>query len=332
MIDIRGLAERVGLKKTIKKLSPAVRRLRRWRNSMGGLKANRADIDLLYRLLYDAVHDLDRSLPITKTQTETAFASQWEHLPKGRFLLSDPVFRDNITDIITNEELLLKPEWFKDKRVLDAGCGNGRWAFGLAKLGVNLTAVDVNSVAIEEAKRAQEDINITKRFKVSSLEDINQNLSGEKFDLVWSWGVVHHCHSFNRSLENLCDLVCDGGVLFLYLYGRESLAMDEDVALFKERLRYNSLSSAKEKMAFLTKKARGKMDQIHVVHDIYAPLINRRLDFEYVEGFLRKRGFGVIERTKDHPEIWIRAVKAESDEAIAPYKLPYPQSPFWFER
>ena len=63
---------------------------------------------------------------------------------EGGVLLSDPWFRENVTRILTEEELQIRPEWFAGKRVLDAGCGRGRWSYGFASLGTDVTSVDVN--------------------------------------------------------------------------------------------------------------------------------------------------------------------------------------------
>lgn len=292
----------------------------------------KSDVEALYHLLYEAVHDLQASLPLATRQTEDAFADQWEHLPTGRFLLSDNDFRKNITDILTKEEILLAPEWFKGKRVLDAGCGNGRWAYGLAKLGVDLTCADVNPVAIASTKNALAKIDVPKRFVITELEAIGEKLAGEKFDLVFSWGVVHHCRSFNESLRNICSLVADGGVIFMYLYGRESMTIDADVALFKERVKYNMLPTMEAKHSFLLEKAHGDLNEVHVQHDIYSPLINRRLDYEYVEKFLKEEGFSSVERVKEHTEIWVRGVKGDDDSLIADHILPKPSAPYWFQK
>src|SRR5207253_1358001 len=118
------------------------------------------------------------------------------------------------------------------------GCGNGRWSFGLASLGAHLTCVDINPVAVEKTRAALEGCDVPKTFLVSPLEDVAAVLRGRRFDLVFSWGVLHHARSFTRALEALASLVKPDGVLYLYLYGRQTLSFAADIALFKERVRY----------------------------------------------------------------------------------------------
>lgn len=305
--------------------------VRIYRDIKRRLKSQRKQIDNLYKLLYNMVHDLEESVNLTAAQTAVSFSDQWKKFPDGDFLLSDPWFKSNVADIIEKEELQISREWIKGKKVLDAGCGNGRWSYGLAQLGGDMTCVDINQSAIDATKEALKECNVEKQFTLSPLETVADKLSGQQFDLVYSWGVVHHCQSFNKSLNQLCSLVKDDGVLFLYLYGRERLNMTDDIELFKERIAYNLLDSEADKLKFLMKKAKGDRKKLNMLHDYYSPLINRRLDYSYVKGFLENRGFELVERNKKHPELFIRAVKSKTSDVINHF-LPEPQAPFWFQR
>jgi SAM-dependent methyltransferase len=288
------------------------------------------ETDALYRLLYDLVHDNEQALSLACIQTQNAFASQWEDLPNGNALLSDPWFRHNVRRILCEEEIQINPNWFMGKSILDAGCGNGRWSYGFAQLGANITAVDVSLVALNNTEKALEKLSVNKEFIHSSLEDLNTHCSSQ-FDLVFSWGVAHHCKSFNQSLDQLMQRVKEGGMLYLYLYGRESCSYKEDLKLFKERIFYNSLLTEVEKLSFLQKKSKGDKSKLHIFHDLYAPLINRRLSFPYVKEFLTKRGMHNIERTIDHTELFIRAFKGDASD-LKKNILPKKIRPFWFER
>jgi len=302
----------------------------KWLRQFSPLKSNR-ESDALYRLLYMLVHDKERSLELSALQTQQSFAKQWSDLQAGNALLSDAWFKQNVTRILCEEELLLKPEWFKGKRVLDAGCGNGRWSYGLAKLGSDVTAVDINTSALESAKKSLTENHLSARFVQSPLESLDQALGSEQFDLVFSWGVVHHCVSFNESMKQIAQRVKDGGILYVYLYGRESMPFEVDLELFKQRITYNTLASWPEKEAFLLKKANGDPAQVHIAHDVYAPLLNRRLQFGEVQELLLSHGFSHIERTIDHTELFIRAVKGVKP-IDQQWLLPAKQKPFWFER
>lgn len=291
---------------------------------------SKAECNALYRLLYQLMHDKEQALALSALQTQEAFSTQWKDLPQGNALLSDPWFKSHVDKILCEEELLLKPEWFAGKHVLDAGCGNGRWSYGFAKLGASVTAVDINTSALEATKKALQEFETPKNFVHSALETLDK-LPLNAYDLVFSWGVIHHCQSFNKALDQLLKRVKEGGIIYLYLYGRESFSFDADLELFKERVIYNTLPTWNEKLQFLMEKSGGDRNRLHINHDIYAPLINRRLQFDEVRAVLSAQGFSHIERTIDHTELFIRAVKGPKN-IDQQWVLPKKKPPFWFER
>lgn len=285
-------------------------------------RADKKEVDALYKLLYHLIHDLDNSLDISSNQTKESFGFQWDQLSSGEYMLSDPWFKNSVERIICEEEIRVKKEWFEGKSVLDAGCGGGRWSYGLAKLGARVTAVDINDSALYRTKEALEGIGTSHNFIKSPLESLDENLGDEKFDLVWSWGVVHHCKSFNKSFEQLCNRVKEGGMIYLYLYGRESVDFQSDINLFKNRLYYNTLPNWEEKKNFLIEKGGGDPNRIHQMHDIYSPLLNRRLEFDQMEELLFKYGFSDITRINSSTELHIRAVKGQNANQLKEHFLP----------
>ena len=290
---------------------------------------NKNELDLLYRILYDQVHDFDESMEISSEKnTQETFAKQWEKYKEGYYLLSDPWFKKNLTRIICEEEILIHSDWFKGKEILDAGCGNGRWTHGLCKLEAKVTSVDINIKAIEEAKNGISELENKPKFVNTSLEEINQNVHGS-FDLVFSWGVLHHCKSFTQSLNNLASLVKEGGIIYLYLYGRETNSMKEDLELFKKRVHYNLMLDEQEQYNFLYEEANGDVTRIHNLHDNFAPLINRRHEYEDIKQRLEKLGFNNVTRTIDHSELFIRAFKGDFKDTN--YLLNPKKPPYWFQ-
>jgi 2-polyprenyl-3-methyl-5-hydroxy-6-metoxy-1,4-benzoquinol methylase len=292
-------------------------------------RADKKEVDTLYKLLYHLIHDLDNSLDISSEQTKESFGFQWDQLSSGEYMLSDPWFKNSVERIICEEETRVKKEWFEGKNVLDAGCGGGRWSYGLAKLGALVTAVDINDSALYRTREALEGMGTSHNFIKSPLESLDEYLGDEKFDLVWSWGVVHHCKSFNKSFEQLCNRVKEGGMIYLYLYGRESVDFQSDINLFKDRLYYNTLPSWEEKEIFLIEKGGGDPNRIHQMHDIYSPLLNRRLEFNQMEELLLKYGFSDITRTNSSTELHIRAVKGQNANQVKEYFLPPFEGTSW---
>jgi len=126
------------------------------------------------------------------------------------------------------------------------------------------------------------------------------------------------------------NLVKDGGFIHIYLYGRESLPYEEDINLFKNRVYYNTLPTYGQKEKFLIDKANGDSTKLHQNHDIFSPLLNRRLDYDNVKKMLEENGFAYVTRTIQNGEITVRAVKGairpEDDKMIL-----HPESnPAWY--
>ncbi len=296
------------------------------------IERNKQDIDSLYKLLYNQIHDLDSALPIAAAQTVGAFSFQWSNLREGEAMLSDKWFKENVTNIIADHELLLSKDWFKGKEAIDCGCGGGRWSYGLAKLGANITAVDVNQSAVDATKDEMRDINVQKQFIVTPLEDLSAHLGGKKFDLAWSWGVLPFVSSFTQSFQQVMDCVKDGGFIYVNLYGRETLNYEQDIDLFKNRIRYNTLPSWEEKEKFLIEKAGGNKEKVHQNHDMFSPLLNRRFEYSFIKKTLEDNGFTDVVRTVNSTELYIRAVKKAinpADKAMIGYT---PKKEWWFSK
>lgn len=291
-----------------------------------------SELDALYALLYTLIHDRDRAPDLAALQSREAFDTQWRKHPDGEAMLSDAWFRDNVERLIADEELQIRRAWFAGRSALDCGCGTGRWSYGLARLGMAVTAVDVNESALEATRAATSGLGAPMRFVRSELESLDAALpADQRFDLVWCWGVLPFVSSFTASLESIARRVSDDGILYLYLFGREKMPFAEDLAHFKLRVRYNTLQTSEERYNFLLQQAGGDPWRVHQKHDALAPLIGRRFHFAEVEAMLRRLGFATVTRVKQHPELFIRATRR--DEAfLADHLLPDPGPPYWMER
>src|SRR5215510_1402260 len=104
-------------------------------------------------------------------------------------------------------------EFFKGKKVLDAGCGNGRFAYYAAKYGAEVWAIDLGP-AVEVARRNTEERNV--HVVQADLHDPPFAL--ESFDFIYSIGVLHHLPDPEAAFQNLLRFLKPGGVVQIYLY------------------------------------------------------------------------------------------------------------------
>ncbi len=110
---------------------------------------------------------------------------------------------------------------YKNKEVLEIGCGLGTMLMNWAQNGAQCTGVDLNPTSIEQTK---------KRFKTHKLkgniklEDANHlPFKDNQFDYVYSWGVLHHSPNLDVSIKELFRVLKPGGGFGIMLYNRESL-------------------------------------------------------------------------------------------------------------
>jgi SAM-dependent methyltransferase len=250
----------------------------------------------LNQLLRELIFQNNLTRSPTASQTRESFDYQWREVGEGAWMPSNPDFLKKTPDMIFKLTQLPR-EWFPGKRVLDAGCGSGRWTYGLLKLGAQVTAFDQSKGALEEARALVEGLGIVEFLQRDLLE---LDLKPNSFDLVWCFGVAHHTENPIKAIKNLISIVAPGGYLFMMLYGYpESTESFHEQATYGEwRRRLLPLSFA-EKVEILRKHYPEEL--VHGYFDAVSPQINELFTWEWIQSFLQNEGFDSIRRTLDNP-------------------------------
>jgi len=112
----------------------------------------------------------------------------------------------------------LTPLDFKNKTVLDAGCGMGRNSFWALEYGAReALAFDLDERSVESARKNLQEF-YTAGVEQHSIYDINWR---ERFDIVMCIGVLHHLENPKSALINLFKALRPGGKLVLWVYSFE---------------------------------------------------------------------------------------------------------------
>jgi SAM-dependent methyltransferase len=229
-----------------------------------------------------------------ETQTRASFDFQWAHMASGRGLPTDPAFMAGLEDHISAITRLPR-EWFAGKRVVDVGCGIGRYSFGLLKLGASVTACDQSEAAL--AQTAELCAPFRDRLTLKKIDLLEWNEPGD-FDLAFSFGVVHHTGNTYLATENVCRKVRPGGRVYLMIYGVPTTRPE-----LLEVNEYDQVAAAVHDLSFDQRKAwlldRFGADAAHGWFDAVSPRINDRLTFEEIHDLLTELGFINIARTVD---------------------------------
>lgn len=102
-------------------------------------------------------------------------------------------------------------------KALDAGCGGGRYAVALKRLGFErVIGLDISKEMIRDAARRVRALGISGvRFVAGST--LKMPFKDNSFDFVFSNGVLHHTTDWKRGVAELLRVLKPGGSGFLYL-------------------------------------------------------------------------------------------------------------------
>jgi SAM-dependent methyltransferase len=113
------------------------------------------------------------------------------------------------------------PQW-RDKKVLEIGCGLGTESVQFARAGARLTAVDLSGESLALAKKRFEVYGLSARFLQGDVEQLSDWLPVEPFDLIWSFGVLHHTPNPARAIAQLRRYLAPAGELRIMVYSKIS--------------------------------------------------------------------------------------------------------------
>jgi 2-polyprenyl-3-methyl-5-hydroxy-6-metoxy-1,4-benzoquinol methylase len=126
--------------------------------------------------------------------------------------------------IVTAEESLkemLGVETLQGKSFLDIGSGSGLFSLAARRLGATVHSFDFDSQSFActtELRNRYFRGDANWRVEQGSALDAQYVSSLGSFDVVYSWGVLHHTGKMWQALENACLPVKDGGKLFIAIY------------------------------------------------------------------------------------------------------------------
>jgi SAM-dependent methyltransferase len=111
-----------------------------------------------------------------------------------------------------------------NKSFLDVGCGSGLFSIAAMRLRAkNVLGLDVDPMSVatsqRNAARWLNDVSSISFRRLSALDENQMNALG-MFDLVYSWGVLHHTGNMKQALENVAQRVAPGGLLMVAIYNK----------------------------------------------------------------------------------------------------------------
>jgi len=112
---------------------------------------------------------------------------------------------------------------WKGKKVLEVGCGLGTDATNFARAGADYTGVELSQSSMELAKKRFEVFGLKGRFFLGNGEELSRVIpEGETFDLIYSFGVIHHTPDPAQVIREIRKLMHPGSELRVMLYAKTS--------------------------------------------------------------------------------------------------------------
>jgi SAM-dependent methyltransferase len=108
----------------------------------------------------------------------------------------------------------------RDKSVLEIGCGNGADGAMFALHGARYTGVDLTEEAVEATRQHFAFLGLGGEFQCENAEQLG--FADDSFDIVYSFGVLHHTPNPQRAVDEVHRVLRPGGSALVMLYHRHS--------------------------------------------------------------------------------------------------------------
>ena len=112
-------------------------------------------------------------------------------------------------------------EW-NGKKVLEIGCGLATAGINFARYGAEYTGVELSEESLELSKKRFEVYNQRGEFYHGNAENLSDFLPEEKYNLIYSWGVIHHTPHPEKVINEASKYLSKDGVFKLMMYASES--------------------------------------------------------------------------------------------------------------
>jgi SAM-dependent methyltransferase len=115
-------------------------------------------------------------------------------------------------------------ERWRGKKVLEIGCGIGTDTINFARHGARVTAVDLTEKSLEVARQRAEVFGLASsiQFIQANAEELSSFVPVEPYDLVYSFGVIHHTPHPERVIQQIRKYVRPGSSVRIMVYNRWS--------------------------------------------------------------------------------------------------------------
>ncbi len=172
---------------------------------------------------------------------------------------------------------------FKDKKILEVGCGAGFDAYNITKEGAIYTGIDITPENIDRTTTHLSFFNLGGEILEADAEKLPFN--GSEFDIVFSNGVLHHTPDMEQAFSEVYRVLKGNGKFYVILYHKNSIFYWAKLFLLDHILR----------LGFLKMNFKDRVSMIEYTTSNAKPLVNVYSKKE-VKTILKNVGFSVLDK------------------------------------
>jgi 2-polyprenyl-3-methyl-5-hydroxy-6-metoxy-1,4-benzoquinol methylase len=216
----------------------------------------------------------------TAPEVRFPFGANWR-----RFV--DVIDEDRIRQAEASLDAMLGDGAIAGRSFLDVGCGSGLMSLAALRLGAaTVRSFDYDAASVASAERLRD------RYAPSAVWTIERGdiLNPEylrtlgTWQIVYSWGVLHHTGRMWEAISNSMRLVADGGVLFIAIYNDQGLRS----RYWRAVKRFYNEGAAQRALVI------GTHIPAFIVRGLVADLVRRSNPLERYIAYRRGRGMSVV--------------------------------------
>ncbi len=204
-----------------------------------------------------------------------SFGKNWQRFLKSLDEDRIRIARESVTEFLGLPDL-------KDKTFLDIGCGSGLFSYSAHALGAQrVVSFDYDLFSVECCRYMHEKAGHPANWTIyhGSVLDQASLKTLRQFDVVYSWGVLHHTGDMWQAIKNAAGMVKPGGLFHITIYNAVKRPISAQSWLKIKKL-YNRLP----------KPGKYFLEAVYAVAYILLELINLRNPFAQIRSYKSARG------------------------------------------
>lgn len=159
-----------------------------------------------------------------------AVKEYWNRRPCNLRHSDKPIGSRQYFDEVEQRKYMVEPhipgfaefERWRGKDVLEIGCGIGTDAVNFVRAGAVYSGIELSRASLDLARQRFELFGLTGKLLESNAEDLEAIAAEESFDLIYSFGVIHHTPHPRAVIESARRVIRRDGLLKIMLYARHS--------------------------------------------------------------------------------------------------------------